>query len=326
MPPTIAQLREAALRRHAEHVGPRRVFGLGASADVARSVTIGEMGKHLRATSAVTTQRAFEFGKQSGAGMVGGYGIEAPATAAVAEFVGPNDTRTCPLCRALLGSRFKVGSAEYYRYMPPVHINCRHVLTYYESGASGATVEFRRPPEELVRKHGHFVSQPAKYQAVRVPATPTGRDVILRRVKDADSGEIVTRLDWLKMPDQPVTQAARETLVQALGSPVEATAATIDEVVAARDLQPLIDVGWMRVVETQGPARTAIAAGADAAAAEAAFAQANPLAKIASVDAGEEAGAWQVVYHEYDGRRVQLTARGRKAALLEKDTRRQDNG
>jgi hypothetical protein len=323
MPPTVAQLRAARLQARAAYSGPRVVFGIGAAtADAARGVAIGEMGKHLRATAAAATQRAFEFGKQAGAGMVGGYGIEAPASAAVAEFVGPVDGRTCPLCRYLVGSRFAVGSAEFFRYQPPVHINCRHVYAYFEKGAPGAVADFRRPPEELVRKHGHFVSQPAKYEAVRVPATPTGRDFILRRVKDADSGEIVTRLDWLKAPDEPVTRAAREALVQTLGSPIETTAAGLEEVLAARDLGPLVDVGWLQVVESQGPARTVAVAAADEAAAREAFFVANPLARVQDVTPSS-AGDYAVVYTEGDGRRIQLTARGRKAALVEQERARE---
>lgn len=321
MPLTIAQLRAAREKAYREYTGTRVVWGMGVSGRVAQGVAVGEMGKHLGATAAVTTQRAFELGKQAGAGMWGGYGIEAPADASVAMFEGPVDECTCPLCRWLVGSRFKVGSDEYYRYMPPIHCNCRHLYIYFHKDAPGARVEFNRPPEELVRKHGHFVSQPTKYEPLRVPASPTGRDFIVRRVKDADTGEIVTRLHWLKQPDEPVTAAAREALVQALGSPLEATAASIDEVIAARDLEPLIDAGWLRVVETQEPARTMVAAGVDEAAARASVLKAEPLARVESMDQ-IASGAWRVVYTLGDGRRVQLTARGRTAALVEQERMR----
>lgn len=320
MPPTVAQLRAARLQARAAYTGPRVVFGMGIEA--ARGIAIGEMGKHLRATAAVATQRAFELGKQAGAGMVGGYGIQAPANAAVAEFVGPIDARTCPLCRFLVGSRFKVGSDEFVRYQPPLHINCRHFYVYLERGAPGAEPDFRRPPEELVSRHGHFISQPAKYEAVRVPASPTGRDFILRRVKDPETGQIVTRLDWLKAPDEPVTQAARETLVRALSSPIETTAAGLEEVLAARDLEPLVDAGWLQVIQTQGPARSTAVVAASEDAAREAFFRANPLARVQSVTP-VGAGEYAVIYTEGDGRRIQLTARGRKAALVERDRARQ---
>lgn len=144
MPLTIAQLRAAREKAHREYTGPRVIFGLGMGPNIAHGIAVGEMGKHLRATSAVATQRAFEFGKQAGAGMWGGYGIEAPADAAVAMFAGPVDGRTCPFCRFMVGSRFKVGSDEYYRYMPPVHVNC------VPAGTRVLTASGHKPIEQIV--------------------------------------------------------------------------------------------------------------------------------------------------------------------------------
>ena len=116
--------------------------------------------------------------------------------AAVAEFAGPQDERTCPLCAQLAGMRVKVGSDEYYRYSPPVHINCRHQWVYYPEGE--VEPDFATPDPELVRKHGHFVTQPHKYAPLRVPASPTGRDFVFRRGLDPKTGQMVSRIEYLR--------------------------------------------------------------------------------------------------------------------------------
>ncbi len=328
MPPTLTQLRRRAdeqgrwARAHLEEmVGSP--YGITIAANIAGPIAVGELGKQLSATAAAVTERGYAAGQAAGAGMWGGYGMEAPPEAAVAEFFGPDDERTCELCRALLGQRFAVGSAEYYSYMPPVHVNCRHKYIYYRKGEAGAEVDFTPPPPELVAKHGHFISQPHKYEALRVPAGPTGRDFIVRRVKDPDTGEIVTRLDWLKQPPVPPSPAARETLVRLLDKPLELPAAEYEATVRARRLEPLIEQGWLRVLQTRGAPQQTTVLRHTPEEVRSWLALEKPLAVIDAIEqvgqrrvAGATIPEWQVVYRESDSRRIQLTRRGRLAALV----------
>jgi len=324
--PTVAritqQMRDPELARYAlEH--PEEVIG-GVYGVALGPVAAEEAGKQLAATSAVATQRAFEAGKAAGAGMWGGYGMTPPENAAVAEFWGPDDEKTCPLCRMLLGARFRVGSNEYHKFMPPVHINCRHVYVYYAADEPQAQEvgEFEPPPEEIVDRHGHFVSKPQKYRDLRVPATPEGRDFIVRRVKDPRSGQIVTRIDFVKMPETLPTAEARRTLVSLLDRAVTLPAPDVEAFVAANDLAPLVDHGWMRVVQVLGEPRTTVVAASSEAAARTALLREHPTALVEAIDniGATRIGArivpqWQAVYRERDARQLRLTRRGRIAAL-----------
>jgi len=454
--PTVARItqrvRDPELARYAlEH--PEEVIG-GVYGVALGPVAAKEAGKQLAATSAVATQRAFEAGKAAGAGMWGGYGMTPPENAAVAEFWGPDDEKTCPLCRMLLGARFRVGSNEYHKFMPPVHINCvpagtrvltrdgwrpieqitvgtevlghdgewhrvtetmsrevdediveleaegghtlrltadhpvltdsgwkpagnvvcddalisgdaaqqghvravstgympyrgevyniavedaesyvaegivvhncRHVYVYYAADEPQAQEvgEFEPPPEEIVDRHGHFVSKPQKYRDLRVPATPEGRDFIVRRVKDPRTGEIVTRIDFLKMPETLPTAEARQTLVSLLDRAVTLPAPDVEAFIAANDLAPLVDHGWMRVVQVLGEPRTTVVGASSEAAARTALLREHPTAVVEAIDniGATRIGArivpqWQAVYRERDARQLRLTRRGRIAAL-----------
>ncbi len=97
---------------------------------------------------------------------------------------------TCPLCLALDGKVMRANSAEAKRFTPPLHINCDCILTEVGDDEVGA-VDWLTPPDQdgladLVEQHGHFVSNPDKYVALKIPAGPTGRDFTLRRTKDGE--------------------------------------------------------------------------------------------------------------------------------------------
>lgn len=50
---------------------------------------------------------------------------------------------------------------------------------------------------DRVHKGAHFVYEPGKYEEFRVPAMPSGRDIIVRRVKDRGTGLFRTVVQWV---------------------------------------------------------------------------------------------------------------------------------
>ncbi|NUP99348.1 MAG: hypothetical protein HUU35_05775 [Armatimonadetes bacterium] len=105
---------------------------------------------------------------------------------------------TCPLCVALDGKVFRANSEAARRFTPPLHINCDCIWVEVGDDEEGAEDWFTPGDEEalaeLVEQHGHFVSQPEKYTALRIPAGPSGRDFTLRRGKAGEPG----RVEWTR--------------------------------------------------------------------------------------------------------------------------------
>ena len=113
---------------------------------------------------------------------------------------------TCPLCRALDGLVFAAESDEAKRFTPPLHINCDCLWVAVEDDEEGPVETFTPERAEVIEilavQHGHFIPPPedldwkSRYEPLRVPASPAKRDFVVRRVKDPETGEIVTELRW----------------------------------------------------------------------------------------------------------------------------------
>lgn len=152
------------------------------------------------------------------------------------------DRRACPLCRAVDGMILKVGTPEYAKWRQPSHINCRRRLIYISKDDTGAEADFEEPDAELIRKHGHFHVNPEKHAALRMPAEPAGRHVIVRRVKNLETGEIETRLDWAPWWEQ-VPQWKRDLVLKARGATDDVEVAAILDRLGISDLE---DAGQLR--------------------------------------------------------------------------------
>jgi hypothetical protein len=140
------------------------------------------------------------------------------------------DNRTCPLCRRVDGMILRVGTPEHAKWRQPSHINCRRTLIYISKDEQNVRADFEEPEPELIKKHGHYHVQPDKYAELRIPAEPAGRHVVARRVKNLETGEIGTRLDWAPWFEQ-VPQWKRDLVLQAR--------ATADDVQLAQILEKL---------------------------------------------------------------------------------------
>lgn len=140
------------------------------------------------------------------------------------------DRATCRLCRRVDGKIVKVGSPEYRKWRGPSHINCRRTMVYIHRDEPNVQPDFEEPEAELIRKHGHYHTQPEKHAELRIPAEPAGRHVIVRRVKHLETGEIRTKLDWAPHWER-VAQWKRDLVLKAR--------ATRDEVELAGILERL---------------------------------------------------------------------------------------
>jgi len=106
---------------------------------------------------------------------------------------------TCPLCLALDGKVFRADSDDARRFTPPLHINCDCIWTGVGDDEVGA-VDWFTPADaqseemrDLIESHGHFVTNPDKYTALKVPSGPTGRDFTFRRGKAGEPGTVEWR-------------------------------------------------------------------------------------------------------------------------------------
>lgn len=54
------------------------------------------------------------------------------------------DKRVCPLCASLQGNVYPVDSPEYGRISPPIHQNCRCILSYITSRERGVEARIKR--------------------------------------------------------------------------------------------------------------------------------------------------------------------------------------
>lgn len=130
------------------------------------------------------------------------------------------DDRICPLCAHVDGMIFDRRSPEYSRYRLPSHINCRRVWAFIaadEVGPDGRPTQpdFEAPPQELIDAHGHFVSEPEKYAALRVPSRPTGRDFIAYRAP----GEPHVTLRWRDALPRPALEETLQTMAAGIADP-----------------------------------------------------------------------------------------------------------
>lgn len=144
------------------------------------------------------------------------------------------DHRTCPLCRRVDGMILRVGTPEYAKWRAPSHINCRRTLIYISREEQNVRVDFEEPDAELIRKHGHYHVNPEKHAELRIPAEPAGRHVVVRRVKNLETGEIGTRLDWAPWFEQ-VPQWQRDLVLQARATSDEAQLTQILEKLGITD-------------------------------------------------------------------------------------------
>lgn len=106
------------------------------------------------------------------------------------------DARTCPLCAAVNGKVMSVDDPAYAKWRQPSHIGCRRLMSYISADSGGTIVTFKEPDAALIEKHGHYHLKPEKYAELKVPSEPGGRQFIARRVKNADTGEVKTVLEW----------------------------------------------------------------------------------------------------------------------------------
>ena len=125
-----------------------------------------------------------------------------PVAYPLAEIVERLDGHTCSLCAAVDGMILTVGSPEYQEWKSPSHISCRRLMVYVGADEVGTVADFKRPDAELIRKHGHYHLQPEKHAALRIPAEPAGRNVVVRRLVDPETGKRKTVLDWAPWVDQ----------------------------------------------------------------------------------------------------------------------------
>jgi len=104
------------------------------------------------------------------------------------------ETRTCALCRYLDGKVFEAKSAP---WNPPAHINCDCIWIAVEDDEVGDVDAFDPADPalaDLVDSHGHFLTNPEKYQPLRIPSAPGGRDFVAVRKKVGD--QVITEIRW----------------------------------------------------------------------------------------------------------------------------------
>jgi hypothetical protein len=187
--------------------------------DVAR-----KQSEVLTGTSGAMTARMYELGR-------------AEATPAdewpVDQIIEHLDHNTCRLCQLLHGRKIRRGSPEWIRWHLASHIHCRRILVAIhkderDNNGNPAEQDLHEPPDKLVeqlggdleearrawakliQQEGHFVTDPKKYEGLRVPARPTGRDFIYSR----KAGEKAKLIFARAIPDA----ALRETLRQIAGT------------------------------------------------------------------------------------------------------------
>jgi hypothetical protein len=81
------------------------------------------------------------------------------ARSKMAQFSAILDRRTCPLCKELDGMYVEVGSADHLEYTPPIHSKCRCIWVYIGDEDKMPTVNFKKPNQELIKKHGNLIGK-----------------------------------------------------------------------------------------------------------------------------------------------------------------------
>lgn len=165
------------------------------------------LNRSLEATASIATAELYNEGKSA---------ANDPEQFPYARISEHLDGRTCNLCRHVDGKVLPVGSREYGEYRAPSHINCRRILAYIHKDETGRKdlLEYDPPGEELIRRHGHYHLDPKKHAALRIPAEPAGRNVVVRRVRNLETGRVETRLDWAPWFDK-VSKAKRSLILKA---------------------------------------------------------------------------------------------------------------
>lgn len=82
------------------------------------------------------------------------------------------DKKTCPLCRELDGMYVEVGSADHLEFTPPIHHKCRCIWVYIGREETMPNVNFVRPNQKLVDKHGGLTNTAGK-TSNKVPVKPS---------------------------------------------------------------------------------------------------------------------------------------------------------
>jgi hypothetical protein len=121
-----------------------------------------------------------------------------PVEYPLAQIIEHLDGKICPLCRSVHGKIVAKGTPEWVRWRLPSHINCRRITVdihkdEVDNEGNPTRPDFVEPEADLVKRHGHFVNDPKKYEALRVPARPTGRDFIVRRLAGQSTELIFAR-------------------------------------------------------------------------------------------------------------------------------------
>lgn len=112
------------------------------------------------------------------------------------------DGKTCELCRELDGVVIDLDDdAEIIeQFTPPFHINDRCILVIVGDDEGGNVKRLEDLDADRVivlrKRHGHFMVDREKYASIRVVASPGRRDFAFTRVKDPDTGELVSKLSW----------------------------------------------------------------------------------------------------------------------------------
>ena len=107
---------------------------------------------------------------------------------------------SCDLCIEMDGMRISRDDPDFEIIKDPAHINCFRLLEAIgrdEVGPDDKPIEpdYERPSDELIDKHGHFMRFPEKYEALKVPAQPEGRDFIAKPYVGEDGKQHVM-LHW----------------------------------------------------------------------------------------------------------------------------------
>lgn len=249
------------------------------------------------------------------------YGLAEPEGDMVAVFSGPQDSRTCGLCASLVGMKCRVDSEEYAMYSPPLHHRCRHYWNYMRATMRGAKVNFVRPDPVLVRRHGHLIGKPNPDVQLRVPATPSDRDFIVKT--DADG---VKRVHFA--PDPHLEAEAKATLrrldkeLATTGQIRQMTREAFEHWVAQPAVQQLEKRGLVDVAWQWGSNRTKTVFAPDKAAVEELLSTSGDWTarRVASIEpasksllpGGMKGKQWKVVYNERDTARVRLTQLGKQ--------------
>jgi hypothetical protein len=116
----------------------------------------------------------------------------------LAQIIETLDDRICPLCQFLHGKIIQRGTPEWEQYRLPSHINCRRTFAYIsQEDAPDNPPDFTPPPQDLLQKHGHFHTDPHRYEPLRVPAYADRRQFILIRTRDPQTGALQSILSHL---------------------------------------------------------------------------------------------------------------------------------